>query len=326
MDALSSGTPDRSTTRKKKYLGRVWFFRDITEKKRAAEKIAALARTDSLTGLANRAAFLERLGLEFARARRGGNQFAVHYLDLDHFKDVNDTLGHPVGDELLRAVADRLKTCVRETDMVARFGGDEFAVLQDDISNVGNVETLAAKIGKVLAAPFDIDGNQIHTSASIGIVPYRSDVDGIDAMMMKADLALYRAKNEGRNQFRFHVAELDDAHANASCIGEELRHAVQHGEFELYYQPQVEVKSGRDSRDGSADTLEPSQARDDAADRLHPDRREDRKHRGDRRMGDRGRLPADQGLERSRHCAADRRGQSFQRAVQAGVATRSDRH
>jgi diguanylate cyclase (GGDEF)-like protein/PAS domain S-box-containing protein len=228
-----------------KYLGRVWFFRDITQNKRAADKIAALARTDALTGLANRAAFLDRLGLEFARAKRGMNEFAVHYLDLDHFKDVNDTLGHPAGDKLLCAVADRLKTCVRDTDMVARFGGDEFAVLQDDISDTASVETLAAKIGKVLAAPFEIDGNQVQTSASIGIVPYRDDVEGIDAMMMKADLALYRAKNEGRNQFRFHVAELDERTRERISIGEELRHAVQYGEFELYYQPQVEVKSGR---------------------------------------------------------------------------------
>lgn len=228
-----------------KYLGRVWFFRNITQNKRAADKIAALARTDALTGLANRPAFLDRLGLEFARAKRGVNEFAVHYLDLDHFKDGNDTLGHPAGDKLLCAVADRLKTCVRDTDMVARFGGDEFAVLQDDISDTTSVETLAAKIGIALAAPFEIDGNQVQSSASIGIVPYRGDVEGIDAMMMKADLALYRAKNEGRNQFRFHVAELDERTRERISIGEELRRAVQHGEFELYYQPQVEVKSGR---------------------------------------------------------------------------------
>ena len=217
---------------------------DITERKIAAEKIAALARTDSLTGLPNRAAFLERLNLEFARAKRGANQFAVHYLDLDRFKDVNDTLGHPVGDELLRAVAERLTSCVRETDMVARFGGDEFAVLQDDIEDTANVETLAAKIGEKLAAPFAIDGNQVQTTVSIGIVLYGSDIAGANVMMMKADLALYRAKNEGRNQFRFHVAELDEQTQERMIIGEELRHAIKRGEFELYYQPQVELQSG----------------------------------------------------------------------------------
>ena len=218
---------------------------DITERKLAAEKIATLARTDSLTGLANRAAFLERLNLEFARAKRGGGQFAVHYLDLDHFKDVNDTLGHPVGDKLLRAVAERLMSCVRETDMVARFGGDEFAVLQDDIADTINVETLAAKIGEAISALYAIDGNQVHTTASIGIVPYGSDIAGADVMMMKADLALYRAKNDSRNQFRFHVAKLDEQTRERMVIGEELRHAVKSGELELYYQPQVELTSGR---------------------------------------------------------------------------------
>jgi diguanylate cyclase (GGDEF)-like protein len=217
---------------------------DITDRKLAAEQIAMLARTDSLTGIPNRAAFLERLNLEFARAKRGANQFAVHYLDLDHFKDVNDTLGHPIGDALLRAVAERLQSCVRETDMVARFGGDEFAVLQDNVEDIADIETLAAKMGEILAAPFAIEGNQVQTTASIGIVPYRGDVATVDVMMMKADLALYRAKNEGRNQFRFHVVELDEQTQERMIIGEELRHAIKRGEFELYYQPQVEVKSG----------------------------------------------------------------------------------
>jgi diguanylate cyclase (GGDEF)-like protein len=217
---------------------------DVTDRKRKTEEIAALARTDSLTGLPNRPAFLERLNLEFARSRRGGNQFAVHYIDLDHFKDINDTLGHPVGDALLRAAAERLTSCVRETDMVARFGGDEFAVLQDDIGDTANVEALAAKIGEAISALYAIDGNQVHTTASIGIVPYGSDVAGADVMMMKADLALYRAKNDGRNQFRFHVAALDEQTRERMVIGEELRHAIKRGELELYYQPQVELTSG----------------------------------------------------------------------------------
>ncbi len=229
----------------RKYLGRVWFFRDITEKKRAAERIATLARSDALTGLANRAAFLDRLKLECARARRGAAQFALHYIDLDRFKDINDTLGHPMGDRLLQAVAKRLKSCLRETDMVARFGGDEFAVLQDDISDVTDIETLAAKIGEAVARPYMLSGNQVSTSASIGVVPSRADIEDADAMMMKADLALYRAKNEGRNQFRLHVAELDDETRERMVISEDLRHAVKRGELELYYQPQVELATGK---------------------------------------------------------------------------------
>ncbi|QWG14486.1 EAL domain-containing protein [Bradyrhizobium sediminis] len=218
---------------------------DITERKSADEKIAAMVRTDLLTGLANRAAFIERLQLAFARSQRGANPFAVHYLDLDHFKDINDTLGHPAGDALLRAVADRLRGCVRETDLVARFGGDEFAVLQDDISDLVGVEAMATKIGASLAAPFSIDGNQVHTTASIGIVPYDSDADGPEAMMRKADLALYRAKDEGRNQFRFHMAELDRQLRERMMLAADLHLAIERQEFELYYQPQVELESGR---------------------------------------------------------------------------------
>jgi len=217
---------------------------DVTDRKQVAEKIAMLARTDSLTGLANRAAFLERLRLEFARARRRNSKFAVLYLDLDHFKDVNDTLGHPVGDRLLQSVAERLKDCLRETDMVARFGGDEFAVLQDDIGDLAHIEALADKIAKTVAAPYRIGGNQVSTSASIGVVPYCDDIADADAMMMKADIALYRAKSEGRNRFRFHVAALDDETSERMMITEDLRHAVARGEFELYYQPQVKMTSG----------------------------------------------------------------------------------
>jgi diguanylate cyclase (GGDEF)-like protein/PAS domain S-box-containing protein len=228
----------------RKHLGRVWFFRDITESKRAGERIAAMARTDSLTGLANRVEFLERLRLEFARARRHDTQFALLYLDLDRFKDINDTLGHPMGDRLLQAVAERLKDCLRETDMVARFGGDEFAILQDDVSDAGQIEALASKISEAVARPYSIGGNRVFTSASIGVVPYRGDIDGVDSMMMKADLALYRAKNEGRNRYSFHVAELDDETRERILIGEDLRHAVTRGEFELFYQPQVEMTSG----------------------------------------------------------------------------------
>lgn len=228
-----------------KYLGRIWFFRDITEKKRSADKLATLARTDALTGLANRAGFLERLSLEFARTKRGKNRFAVHYLDLDHFKEVNDTLGHPVGDKLLQAVASRLTACLRDTDMVARFGGDEFAVLQaGNVDNAG-IKALAAKIAEVIAEPYPIEDNRVQTSASIGIVPYSSDVTGVDAMMMKADLALYRAKSEGRNQYCFHVSELDEKTRERMIIGEELRHAIMREEFELFFQPQVALKSGR---------------------------------------------------------------------------------
>ena len=168
----------------------------------------------------------------------------MHYLDLDHFKDVNDTLGHPVGDQLLCAVAERLAACVRETDMVARFGGDEFAVLQDDVDGSGAIERLAGKIGAVIDAPYDLGDNQVRTSASIGIVPYRPDIANADVMMVKADLALYRAKSDGRNRFRMHIDALDDETRERVSIGEDLRHAVERNELELYYQPQIDMVTG----------------------------------------------------------------------------------
>ena len=309
----------------KHYLGRVWFFRDITERKRAAEKISAMARTDSLTGLPNRATFLERLNLEFARAKRSGTQFAVLYLDLDRFKDINDTLGHPVGDMLLRAVSDRLKDCLRETDMVARFGGDEFAVLQVDIADNAAVEALASKIGKVVARPYTIGSNQVATTASIGVVPYRGDVAGTDAMMMKADLALYRAKNEGRNQFRFHVAELDDETRERMMIADDLRHAVERDELELFYQPQVELDSGAVvGLEALIRWNHPTRGLllpgafipiAETTGSIVPI--------GEWVIG-RG-LPADHDLEQARHRAADRRRESVRRAIQARLAARQDR-
>ncbi len=218
--------------------------RDINDRKLIEAKMVKVARYDGLTGLANRAAFLERLGLALARARRGAAQFAILYLDLDHFKDVNDTLGHPFGDALLRAVAARLQGCVRDTDLVARFGGDEFAVLQDDLSDVAAAERLAIKIKDVLAAPYTIGGNRVRTTASIGIVPFSGDIHGAEAMMMKADLALYRAKDEGRNQFRFHSAELDRQVGERVSISEALHLAIERNEFELFFQPQVDLASG----------------------------------------------------------------------------------
>jgi len=218
---------------------------DITERKAAEDKIALLARTDPLTGLANRATFVERLHQVFAAAQRGGNAFGLLYLDLDHFKDINDTLGHPVGDELLKEVGARLSRNIRETDLVARFGGDEFAILQTDMGEPAAAAALAAKIVAALSAPYNIGDNELHVTVSIGISPYVSAADGPDVMLSQADLALYRSKEEGRNCYRFHTDDLDRQVDERVTLADELRNAIDHDELELFYQPQVELFSGR---------------------------------------------------------------------------------
>ncbi len=218
---------------------------DVTERKVAEEKIALLARTDSLTGLANRATFTERLRQTFAATKRGGPAFAIFYLDIDHFKIVNDTLGHPMGDALLIRVAERLKDATRDTDLVARLGGDEFAVLQMDMVDPASAGDLAGKILRALAAPFLLDENKISVSASIGICPYISGSLSPDGMLKQADLALYRAKEQGRNQYRFHSEDLDQEVLERVVLADELRNGLERNEFELFYQPQVDVISGK---------------------------------------------------------------------------------
>ena len=211
----------------------------------ANKTISEMAETDALTTLANRRVFTERLEAAFAACKRGSPGFAVLYFDLDHFKDVNDTLGHLLGDALLRAVADRVKGVLRADDVVARFGGDEFAVLQHHVSDLAAAGTLAAKICNIVAAPYVIDGNEIHVSASIGIAPYAPEVDRPEAMLIQADLALYRAKADGRNCYRFHSADLDRDVEERVTITEELRGALDRGELELHYQPQVALATGQ---------------------------------------------------------------------------------
>ncbi len=212
---------------------------------RANTRISELAQTDALTTLANRRAFTDRLDAAFAASRRGSPAFGLLYFDLDHFKDVNDTLGNPIGDALLRQVADRVKCAVRMNDLVARFGGDEFAVLQTDVADLTAASTLATEIGKVVAAPYLIDGNVVRVTASIGISLFSAEIGGPEAMMMQADLALYRAKEDGRNCFRFHSADLDQEVRERVTIAVELRGALERGEMELYCQPQVELVSGK---------------------------------------------------------------------------------
>ncbi len=217
---------------------------DITERKIAEEKIALLARTDSLTGLANRATFMERLRQTFAATARGAKAFAVLYLDLDYFKPVNDTLGHGAGDRLLQQVADRLTKCTRDTDLVARLGGDEFAVLQANAAEPESAGELAARIERSLALPYLLDGTDVRISASIGICPHTASSSGPDEMLARADLALYRAKEQGRSQYRFYSEDLDREVLGRVQLAEDLRTALAGDQLELYCEPQIELATG----------------------------------------------------------------------------------
>jgi diguanylate cyclase (GGDEF)-like protein len=209
----------------------------------ANRKASHLALTDVVTGRPNRRAFFERLGASCPATEVGS--VWVLYVDLDDFKDVNDTLGHSTGDMLLRQVAQRLQNNVAEADMVARFGGDEFAVLHLGSVDRTQAATLATRIVATLGMKYCVDGSEIHITASVGVTSFSHDVSGPETLMMQADLALYRAKEDGRNCFRFYDSALDERFRERVAIGEELRAGLERGEFRLHYQPQVEITSGR---------------------------------------------------------------------------------
>ena len=218
---------------------------DITERKLSEERIKLLARTDALTGVANRLIFSERLRQSFAAAQRGASAFAVLYLDLDRFKEVNDTLGHHAGDRLLQQVAKRLSAGTREIDVIARLGGDEFAIIQSDVSDSSAAGTLAEKLIEIVSAPYVIDGNELRIGVSIGIALWDREASAPDSLLAQADQALYRAKHGGRGQYRFHSEEIDHETREHLSLAEDLRAALARGELEIRYQPQVELVSGR---------------------------------------------------------------------------------
>jgi diguanylate cyclase (GGDEF)-like protein/PAS domain S-box-containing protein len=219
--------------------------RDITERKRNVEQISHSARHDNLTGLANRTVFVQALQQAIAVAQRGGAPFAILYLDLDHFKDVNDTLGHPVGDLVLTSVAERLGGSIRDSDTVARFGGDEFALIQSGISGPLDAVALAEKLLRAISLPLQIYGNEIRSGASIGIAVYGADSLDAETLLSHADVALYRAKREGRGTYRFFTEAMDVEVRTRVTLGTELRDALARGQFLLEYQPQIDVDTGR---------------------------------------------------------------------------------
>jgi diguanylate cyclase (GGDEF)-like protein/PAS domain S-box-containing protein len=217
---------------------------DITERLRAEERIKHLAHYDALTDLPNRVTFYERMETALSRLRRS-ETIGVLSLDIDHFKNVNDTLGHPVGDLLLQAAADRMRSCVRGEDIVARLGGDEFAIVQVLSGQSPDITALAARLVEAVGAPYDLDGHQVIVGASIGIAIAPSDGDKPDQLIKNADLALYRAKADGGGAYRFFEVAMDARMQARRALELDLRKAIMNGEFELYYQPIVDVKTGQ---------------------------------------------------------------------------------
>jgi diguanylate cyclase (GGDEF)-like protein/PAS domain S-box-containing protein len=217
---------------------------DITDKKEAHAKIAHMAHHDPLTGLPNRTRLTERLNEALANVSQGP-QLAVLFLDLDHFKTVNDTLGHLVGDELLRVVAERLQTCVKDTDMVARLGGDEFAIIQTMIDGPEDVSVLADQVRTAITAPYDLGGLRAMIDVSIGIACAPRDTKVAGELIKRADLALYKAKGDGRGRHRFFEPEMDARMRARRALETDLRNAIVNGEFRLFYQPIVNIQDGQ---------------------------------------------------------------------------------
>jgi len=213
---------------------------DVTARRQAEARVAHMAHHDALTDLPNRVRFNAHL----EEALVQGESLAVLCIDLDQFKGVNDTLGHPVGDQLLKAVAARLSPCVRETDLVARLGGDEFAIIQTGLSGPDEASALARRLVEVLSAPYEIRGHDVVIGASIGIALAPRDGIDPDALLRSADMALYRVKAEGRGTFHFFEPDMDRIVQARRLLELDLRKAFSQGEFELYYQPLVDLERG----------------------------------------------------------------------------------
>jgi len=223
--------------------GWVTTHEDITERRRAESQIAHMATHDALTDLPNRLMLRESLEQALTRVKRG-ELVALFYVDLDHFKAVNDTLGHLVGDELLKQVAERLRGCVREIDTIARLGGDEFAIIQTALVRPNDAALLAQRVQAAVKAPYVIDGNHVVIDTSMGIALAPDDGASVEELLKNADLAAYAAKADGRGTFRFFEQEMDRRIKERRVMELDLREALARREFRLHYQPIINMQSG----------------------------------------------------------------------------------
>lgn len=224
--------------------GSLAIHEDITDRRKAEARIEHLAHYDALTDLPNRGRFREDVDRALSSVERGA-ALAVLCLDLDHFKQVNDTLGHPIGDALLQAVAERIKSCVRPTDRIARLGGDEFAIVQVPVDQPADCISLASRLIATIAEPYDLNGHQIVIGASVGIALAPGDGRDFDRLLKGADMALYRAKQDARGTYRFFESEMDARMQARRGLELDLRKALVLGEFELFYQPLIHLETNR---------------------------------------------------------------------------------
>ncbi|MBJ6802557.1 putative bifunctional diguanylate cyclase/phosphodiesterase [Geomonas propionica] len=218
---------------------------DITLRKKAEEEVHNLAYFDQLTGLANRTLFYDRCSQALARAKRYGEMFAILFFDLDHFKDVNDTLGHHAGDQLLQLVVQRFGSVMRASDTFARIGGDEFALLCCQVSGIDGVAKLAEKLLELGKQPFEVENRQIYSGASIGIVLFPEDGDDIATLLKNGDLAMYAAKSAGGGRFQFFSEGLNQKAQERVAVEAALREALKKNLLTVHYQPQLELREGR---------------------------------------------------------------------------------
>ncbi len=218
---------------------------EITDRKLAERHLLHLAHHDPLTDLPNRMLLTQKLRAELEMARSASRGFALHFIDLDHFKGINDVLGHSVGDRLLGKVAHNLQRAVRETDTVARLGGDEFAIVQTGIEGPEEAADLARRLIEVTAQPLEIDGKEIQATGSIGVTLFPSDGNDAEELLKNADLAMYQAKADGGKGFRFYSTDMHTLAHEISRLDAELKDAVEQEKFVLHYQPQVDARTGR---------------------------------------------------------------------------------
>jgi diguanylate cyclase (GGDEF)-like protein/PAS domain S-box-containing protein len=240
---LTTKTPLRD--RSNAVVGVLTSSLDITDRKRAENHLFYMAHHDTLTTLPNRALLSDRLRREIARTRRGDRPFALHLVDLDGFKNINDGLGHQVGDQFLVEVAGRLRSLVRETDTIARLGGDEFAILQTHVTHKEDVANMASRIIEAVGTPWLHAGEQVTSSASIGIAIHPTDGADAQRLLCNSDFAMYRAKHDGGNVFRFYASDMNRRARASLILDSDLREAIAKEQFVLHFQPQIALKTGQ---------------------------------------------------------------------------------